>query len=69
MKTLILFVAWCILLVLCWPVALLALVLHPVVWLISIPFRLAAVVLHAMLAFIRTLLFLPARILGYRSNA
>jgi len=69
MKTLILFVAWCILLVLCWPVALLALVLLPVVWLISIPFRLAAVVLHAMLAFIRTLLFLPARILGYRSNA
>jgi len=69
MKTLILFVAWCILLVLCWPVALLVAALLPVVWLLSIPFRFLTVVVHAILALVKTLLFLPARVLGYRSHA
>jgi hypothetical protein len=66
MKALILFVAWCILLVLCWPLALATLVLLPLVWLIALPFRIAGIVLRAMLAFIHALLFLPARLLGYR---
>ena len=66
MKALILFVAWCILLVLCWPLALVALVLLPMVWLIALPFRIAGLVLRAALALIHTLLFLPARLLGYR---
>lgn len=64
MKVLILFVAWCLLLVLCWPVALLAVVLAPVVWVLSIPFRLVGVALHAGFSLVRALLFLPSRILG-----
>ena len=52
--------------VLCWPLVLVALVLLPIVWLLSIPFRLLGIVVEAMLAFIRALLFLPARLLGGR---
>ena len=66
MKALILFVGWCILFVLCWPVALLALVLLPIVWLLSLPFRLIGITLNAILALVRALLFLPARLLGWR---
>ena len=66
MKALILFVAWCILLVLSWPVALLALVLLPLVWLLSLPFRLIGISVGAVLALLKSLLFLPARLLGYR---
>jgi hypothetical protein len=65
-KTLIFFVGWCILFVLCWPLALLALVLAPLVWLISLPFRLIGITFDAVFALIKTLLFLPARLLGYR---
>jgi hypothetical protein len=64
MKALILIVLWCILLLLCWPVALLALVLLPILWLIALPFRVAWVVVEAVLAFIRAVLFLPSRLLG-----
>jgi len=67
MKLLILFIAWCILAVLCWPVALLAAVLLPVIWVLSIPFRFLAIVVHAVFALVKTLLFLPARVVGYRS--
>jgi len=67
MKVLILFVGWCILFVLCWPVALLALVLFPVVWLLSLPLRLIGITVGALFAFVRALLFLPARLLGWRS--
>ena len=66
MKVLILFIALCILWVLCWPLALLALILAPVVWLVALPFRLVGVVVAALLALVKTLLFLPARLLGYR---
>jgi len=65
-KALILFVGWCILLVLCWPLALLALVLFPVVWLLSLPLRLIGITVSAVFALIRALLFLPARLLGGR---
>jgi hypothetical protein len=65
-KLLILFIAWCILLVLSWPVALLVLVLAPFVWLISLPFQLVGLCLGAALALAKSLLFLPARLLGYR---
>lgn len=57
-------VAWCLLLVLCWPLALLVLVLFPFVWLVSLPFRLAGVVVGAAFALLRGLLYLPARLLG-----
>ncbi len=68
MKVLILFVGWCILFVLCWPVALLALVLFPVVWLVSLPLRLIGISTGAVFALIRALLFLPARLLGWRGS-
>lgn len=66
MKALILFVAWCILFVLAWPVALLALFLMPLVWLITLPLRLLGITFEALFALIRVLLFLPARVLGWR---
>jgi hypothetical protein len=66
MKTLLLIVAWCILLVLCWPLALLALVLFPFVWLISLPLRLVGITAAALFALLRAVLFLPARVLGHR---
>jgi len=66
MKALILFVGWCILFVLCWPVALLALILFPVVWLASLPLRLIGISMEAIFALVRALLFLPARLLGGR---
>ncbi len=66
MKVLILFIGWCILFVLCWPIALLAAILLPVVWLISLPLRLIGITVHAVFALIRAVLFLPARLLGGR---
>ncbi len=64
MKVLILFVGWCILFVLCWPVAVLALILFPVIWLVSLPLRLLGITVAAVFALVRALLFLPARLLG-----
>ena len=66
MKTLLLLVGWCLLFVLSWPLALLALVLWPLVWLVCLPFRLVGIVFEALFAFLRAVLFLPARILGFR---
>ena len=64
MKVLILFIAWCILFVLCWPIALLAAFLLPIVWLLSLPLRLIGITLSAVFALIRAVLFLPVRLLG-----
>lgn len=58
--------AWRVLFVLCGPVALLALVLWPLVWLISLPFRLVGITLEAVFALPRGLLLLPARLLGHK---
>jgi hypothetical protein len=66
MKVLIFLMAWCILLVLCWPVALLALGLTPLIWLMLLPFRLVAILFRATCLFLRAVLLLPARMLGYR---
>jgi hypothetical protein len=68
MKVLILFVGWCILFVLCWPVAILAVVLFPIVWLVSLPFRLVGMTVGAVFALLSALLFLPARLLGWRRS-
>ena len=62
------FVGWLLLLVFCWPLALLALLLWPIVWLISLPFRLVGITFEALFAFLRSVLFLPARLLGYRGS-
>jgi hypothetical protein len=59
-------VLWLLLLILCWPVALLALVLYPIVWLLLLPFRIVGIAVEGVLAFLRALLFLPARLLGAR---
>jgi hypothetical protein len=58
------FILWCMLLVVCWPMALLALVLWPFVWLLSMPFRLIGITFDALFALLRAVLFLPARVLG-----
>ena len=60
------FLLWCLVLVLCWPLALLALVLYPIVWLLSLPFRLVGISVSAVFALLAALLFLPARALGQR---
>jgi hypothetical protein len=57
---------WLILLVLCWPLALLALVLWPIVWLLSLPLRLVGIAVEGVFALLRALLFLPARVIGGR---
>lgn len=69
MKTLILFFTWCILAVLCWPLALIALILAPIVWLLSLPLMLVGISVGAVFALIGALLYLPARLLGYRRTA
>ena len=58
------FLLWLLLLVLCWPLALLALVLWPVLWLISLPFRIVGIAFEGVFALLRTLIMLPARLLG-----
>ena len=58
------FLLWCILLVLCWPLALLALLLYPLVWLLLLPFRLLGIAVDGALALIRAVVLLPARVLG-----
>ncbi|HEY1583374.1 MAG TPA: hypothetical protein VGF73_09790 [Chthoniobacterales bacterium] len=68
-KTLILFVGWCILLVLSWPLALLALLLFPLVWLLTLPFRLLGLAFESLLALVSAVLFLPARLFGWRRTA
>ncbi len=57
------FFLWCILLVVCWPVALLALVLYPLVWLFLLPFRLVGIAVGGVLDLLKAILFLPARVL------
>jgi hypothetical protein len=58
------FLLWAILLVVCWPIALFALVLYPIVWLILLPFRLVGIVVDGVFEFLRALVMLPARVLG-----
>lgn len=66
-KLLFLLVAWCLLFVLSWPVALLALLLAPWVWLLSLPLRLIGLAVAAVFALCGAILMLPARLLGWRA--
>ncbi|HEY0686389.1 MAG TPA: hypothetical protein VGD45_28890 [Steroidobacter sp.] len=59
-------IAWCLLFVVAWPLALLAIFLLPLLWLLALPFRALGVVVEALFAFIKAVLFLPARLLGHR---
>ncbi len=58
------FLLWCILLVLCWPLALLALMLYPLVWLLLLPFRILGIAVEGVLELLRAIILLPARVLG-----
>lgn len=57
------FFLWCVLLVVCWPLALLALVLYPIVWLLTLPFRLVGIAVNGIFSLLSALFFLPVRIL------
>lgn len=57
------FLLWCILFILCWPLALLALIAYPFVWLISLPFRLVGITLHGVFALLSAIFLLPVRLL------
>ncbi|MGH8122204.1 MAG: hypothetical protein ACREPT_05485 [Rudaea sp.] len=58
------FVLWLLLFIFCWPLALLALLLYPIVWLLLLPFRLVGLAFEGVFEFLRSLLLLPARVLG-----
>jgi hypothetical protein len=58
------FLLWCILFVLCWPLALLALIVYPIVWILLIPFRILGVAVDGVLRLLRGIVILPARILS-----
>jgi hypothetical protein len=60
------FLLWCVLLVVCWPLALLALVLYPFVWLVLLPFRIVGIAVEGAFELLRAVIFLPARLLGGR---
>ena len=57
---------WLLLLVVCWPLALLALVLYPLLWLISLPFRLVGIAVEGVFELLRSIVLLPSRLLGSR---
>jgi hypothetical protein len=57
------FLLWCILLILCWPLALVALVLYPLVWLVLLPFRVVGIAVGGVLELVKAIIFLPARVL------
>lgn len=63
------FLLWCILFVLCWPLALAALILYPIVWLILLPFRLIGIAVNGALELIRAIIFFPARLLRRQRRA
>ena len=63
------FLVWLVLLVICWPVALLALVLYPFIWLLTLPFRLIGIGVEAIFETLRALLMLPARVMRGPSGA
>jgi hypothetical protein len=60
------FIMWLILLFLCWPLAILAIVVYPVVWLLLLPFRLVGIALDGVLEFLKAIILLPSRILSRR---
>ena len=68
MKVLLVLVLWALLLVFCAPIAVLVLILWPIFWLLSIPFRIVGVAMDALIALVKSILFLPARILGHKDG-
>ena len=62
------FLLWLMLFVVCWPLALLALVLYPIVWLVLLPFRLVGIVVDGVFDLLRAIFLLPARVMGLRAS-
>lgn len=60
------FLLWCILLVLCWPLALLALIAYPIIWIVLLPFRIVGIAVGGVLSLLTAIITLPSRILGRR---
>jgi hypothetical protein len=58
------FILWCILFVVCWPLALVALIAYPFVWLLLLPFRIVGIAVHGVLATVWAVVMLPARLLS-----
>ena len=58
------FILWCLLFVICWPVALLALIAYPFIWLLLLPFRLVGIAMHGVLELVRAAILFPARLLA-----
>ena len=69
MKVFLAFLIWCVLFALSWPLAIVALILFPFVWIVLLPFRLAFLVVEAVLALVRAILFLPVRLLRFGRRA
>ena len=63
------FLLWCLVLVVCWPLAILALILYPIVWVLLLPFRLVGIAVGGVFELLHALLTLPARLLGSRRHA
>lgn len=57
------FLLFCLLLIICWPLALTALLLYPIVWLVLLPFRILGIAVHGVLALVSAIIFLPVRVL------
>ncbi|MDJ0911768.1 MAG: hypothetical protein QNI99_21455 [Woeseiaceae bacterium] len=68
MKVLLILILWAILLAISAPVAVLVLILWPLFWLLSIPFRIVGVAMDALIALVKAILFLPARLLGHKDD-
>jgi hypothetical protein len=62
-KVMLTFLLWCVLLVFCWPLALVFIVLYPIVWLLLLPFRILGIAVEGVLELLRAIIFLPARVL------
>jgi hypothetical protein len=58
------FLLWLVVLFFCWPIALLAIILYPIVWLFLLPFRIVGIAVEGVLELVRAIIFLPARVLG-----
>ena len=61
------FLLWCLLLVVCWPLAFIALILYPIIWVLSLPFRLMGIAVGGVFELLRAILTLPVRVLGGRT--
>ena len=67
LRSMVKFLLWLLLFVVCWPLALLALVVYPIVWLLLLPFRLVGLVVDGVFDLLRAIFLLPARLVGFRA--